>query len=133
MDLFKAIFAESSSSESEGEEAKQDEENPVSRPQEAAPVINVNQEEGSRDDERLRKSRWRDLSAVASRPLTTATDLHKSSAGEKAGILSRDAAAVTDNRESTVHNGEEMNNTTEEKQVFGPTLPPGQFQKEEQG
>ena len=130
MDLFKAIFAESSSSESETE-AQQDEEDgerPASQSQEeAAPAIGDNQKEVVEAEQKPRKTRWQDLSAVTSRPLTTAADLHGSSAGKMAGTVSRDAAA---NRE-TVHNGEQMEpkSTQEAKQIFGPALPPSQCEQ----
>jgi G patch domain-containing protein 1 len=126
MDLFKAIFAGSSSSESEAEANKdeEEEERPSSQLQKPAAIVSGNQKEEGRDERRPRKTRWQDLSAVASRPLTRAADLHRSSAGKLAGTVSENAAAI--DRE-TVQNGDQTEPmiNAEEKRVFGPALPPG--------
>ena len=126
MDLFKAIFAESSSSESEAEANEDEEERPSSQLQKPAAIVSGYQKEEGRDEQRPRKTRWQDLSAVASRPLTTAADLHRSGAGKLAGTVSENAAAI--DRE-TVPNGDQTEPmiTAKEKQLFGPALPPGQL------
>ena len=122
MDLFKAIFAESSSSESEAE-AQQEEETSPPRPREAA---GTQKEEASVVDQGSRKTRWQDLSAVTSGPLTTAADNSShSNSGKMAPTISEGAAAPL---RETAHNGE--NTALEnagEKQTFGPALPPGRF------
>ena len=118
MDLFKAIFAESSSSESEAEEEAERGTSPAPPPpqEEAATSSQV----GDVADQKSRKTRWQDLSVVASRPLTTAADHHESNttsdtAEKTAGKEGGDAAA---NRDTVANDNRAV-------AVFGPTLPPG--------
>ena len=118
MDLFKAIFAESSSSESEAEEEAERGTSPAPPPpQEAAAASS---QVGDVADQKSRKTRWQDLSVVASRPLTTAADHHESNttsntAEKTAGKEGGDAAA---NRDTVANDNRAV-------AVFGPSLPPG--------
>lgn len=123
MDLFKAIFAESSS-ESETETELNNEESTSSPREDTA---------GGRIDTSVdvaipRKSRWQDLSAVANKPLSV-TNLNsdntaRNAAGTESGIAAANVKEVAGDETEAA----EIPATQEEEQeVFGPALPPGQL------
>ena len=117
MDLFKAIFAESSS-DSETETEVNNEKS--SSPQEAAASGGVHTTENKTTP---RKTRWQDLSAVANQPLSITTNLNPVTDSNLAGTESSVAAASV---KKAAYIAEAATQDREQDEAFGPALPPGQ-------
>ena len=119
MDLFKAIFAESSAESSDSDTDTQPQKG-GSSPQEAAashtPQVSLT-------EAKQRKSRWQDLSAVTSQPLPTSKHPLPDPAGNLAGTVANIPAVE---RHTEGDKPPEITAAIEtSKEVFGPILPPG--------
>ena len=126
-DLFKTIFAESSS-ESEAEEETQPPQESGNTKQEAAGSSSrlVNEEV---TNQLPRKSKWQDLSQVTTQPLTTTNLPSSNLAATDSNIAAVDKETVV-NGDKILHDTNRATSSEKNKKkdkVFGPALPPGEL------
>ena len=117
MDLFKAIFAESS--ESSDSEAESQPQKSGLAPQEAAASSTLE----VTLNETKRKTRWQDLSAVTSQPPLVTAIANYNTDSEK---TTRNVAETVEKDDHTRDRTQEAIASEKKFEIFGPILPPGQ-------